>query len=301
MSLLSKSLVLAGTGAGVALGTAAYAMVEARSYRVRTVTVSVLPYDAKPLRVLHIADVHLMPNQRKKLEWLRGLAELQPDLVINTGDNISSAEAIEPLLEALQPLLRLPGAFVFGSNDYYGPTLKNPLKYLRHDDGVRVHKNELPWQDLAKGLLAHGWVDLTNVRSRLDVGGLAVELRGVDDPHIMQDRYDEVAGSFGPDADLRIGLVHAPYVHVLDAMANDGADIVFAGHTHGGQVAVPGYGALVTNCTIDAARVKGLSTHQGSWLHVSAGIGTSPYTPIRLACPPEATLLTLVPRHPRKL
>jgi len=78
-------------------------------------------------------------------------------------------------------------------------------------------------------------------------------------------------------------------------MTADGADLVLAGHTHGGQLRVPGFGALVTNCDLDRRRARGLSTYEGSVLHVSAGLGTSPYAPIRFACPPEATLLTLVP------
>jgi uncharacterized protein len=80
-------------------------------------------------------------------------------------------------------------------------------------------------------------------------------------------------------------------------MAYDGHDLIMTGHTHGGQVCVPFYGALVTNCDLDTRRAKGLSQHSAggrtAWLHVSAGVGTSPYAPIRFACPPEATLLTL--------
>jgi predicted MPP superfamily phosphohydrolase len=97
--------------------------------------------------------------------------------------------------------------------------------------------------------------------------------------------------------DVAIGVTHAPYRRVIDAMTYDGHDLIVTGHTHGGQVCVPGHGALVTNCDLDVGRVKGLSTNMAggrtSWLHVSAGLGTSPYAPIRFACPPEATLLTL--------
>jgi predicted MPP superfamily phosphohydrolase len=95
---------------------------------------------------------------------------------------------------------------------------------------------------------------------------------------------------------VRIALAHAPEPRVLDAFAADGYDLLLAGHTHGGQVCVPFYGALATNCGIDRPRVKGLHQHRGSWLHVSAGLGTSPWAPVRFACLPEATLLTLVSR-----
>ena len=55
-----------------------------------------------------------MPGQRRKMAWVNQLARLRPDLVINTGDNISHPESIGPLLEALEPFLDLPGAFVLG-------------------------------------------------------------------------------------------------------------------------------------------------------------------------------------------
>ena len=87
--------------------------------------------------------------------------------------------------------------------------------------------------------------------------------------------------------------------------AADGVGLALAGHTHGGQLCLPGVGALVTNCDLDRGRASGLSQWPGRtgtseatgdmYLHVSAGLGTSPYTPVRLACPPEATLLTLRP------
>ncbi len=77
------------------------------------------------------------------------------------------------------------------------------------------------------------------------------------------------------------------------------------GHTHGGQLCLPFKGALVTNCDLEPARAKGLHRHPASsrpgdpgssWLHVSAGAGTSPYAQVRFCCRPEATLLTLAPR-----
>ncbi|MGH3425921.1 MAG: metallophosphoesterase, partial [Nocardioidaceae bacterium] len=85
-----------------------------------------------------------------------------------------------------------------------------------------------------------------------------------------------------------------------DAWNAAGYPLVFAGHTHGGQLCVPGFGALVTNCDVGRARAKGLHRHRvdghdPTWLHVSAGLGTSPYAPVRFACRPEATLATLTP------
>ena len=68
-----------------------------------------------------------------------------------------------------------------------------------------------------------------------------------------------------------------------------------AGHTHGGQLCLPFYGAIVTNCDLDrSARQRRLPVGADTALHVSAGIGTSPFAPLRFFCRPEATLLTLV-------
>lgn len=294
-------------GAAVA-GTAllGYALWEARQFVLRRVDLPLLPRGADPLRVLHLSDIHLTPGQQPKIEWLRGLRDLRPDLVIDTGDNIAHRDAVPVLLDALGPVLEAPGVFVFGSNDYYSPTLRNPLKYLLPDDGKRrTDVPQLPWRDLRERLTGHGWLDLTNRAGRLTVGGLDLAFAGVDDPHL---RYDDLAAVSAPapaEADVRIAVAHAPYLRVLDTFARGGWDAVIAGHTHGGQVCVPGLGALTTNCDLEPARAKGLHRHPAdsapgdagsSWLHVSAGLGTSPYTPVRVACRLEATLLTLTER-----
>jgi uncharacterized protein len=264
------------------------------------------------VRVLHVSDLHLVPAQRRKIEWVRSLADLEPDLVVDTGDNMAHVDALDPLLHALEPLLSTPGVFVMGSNDYYAPVPKNPARYLMPDARLpsQSEPRDLPAADLAAAMRTAGWVDLTNRRDVLEVAGVRLDLVGVDDPHLDRDVFpapttDGLAAS-GDEA-LRVGVTHAPYRRVLDAMHADGSDVVIAGHTHGGQLCVPGFGALVTNCDLDRRRAKGLHGWPGprpdemggetsSWLHVSAGAGTSPYAPFRFACRPEATLLTLTAR-----
>ncbi|MDT0308481.1 metallophosphoesterase [Streptomyces sp. DSM 44917] len=296
----------------LAAGTAVYAAgFEARSFRLRRVAVPVLPAGAPPLRVLHLSDIHMVSGQRKKQRWLQSLAGLRPDLVINTGDNLSDPHAVPETVDALGPLLGFPGAYVFGSNDYYAPVFRNPARYLaerlsgRHGlngnaaPARNVPRN--PWPELRDAFDAAGWANLTNTRARVKAASLTVALTGLDDPHIRRDRYAEVAGGPDTDADLSLAVVHAPYLRALDAFTADGYPLILAGHTHGGQICVPFYGALVTNCDLDAPRVKGLSTHETpghrAYLHVSAGCGANRYTPFRVACPPEATLLTLTPRE----
>jgi hypothetical protein len=257
----------------------------------------VLAPDAEPLRVLHLSDLHLTPGQQRKQRWVAGLAGTDPDLVVVTGDNLAHVDAVPAALTALGPLLDRPGAFVFGSNDYFGPVLKNPLGYLRRERR-HIQGPPLPAAELRDALAGAGWANLNNARATVKAGGRMIELVGVDDPHIRRDRYADVAGPGDPAADLHLGVTHSPEPRVLDAMAADGLQLILAGHTHGGQVRVPFYGALTTNSELPRRMARGLHRWPGtgSWLHVSAGLGTHPTAPVRFACPPEATILTLVPR-----
>ncbi|WP_067440817.1 metallophosphoesterase, partial [Nocardioides jensenii] len=290
-----------GTLAGVA--TLGYAAAEARAYTLRRVDLPILPAGQRPMRVLHLTDIHMTPDQARKQAWIRDLAGLRPDLVINTGDNLAHRDAVPVVLSSLGPLLDLPGVYVFGSNDYFEPGARNPFKYLMPDDGTRATSTpSLPWKDLQLGFEDAGWLGLTNTSGALTVGETTLAFAGVDDPHLSYDDLPAVAGPAPTGADVRLAVAHAPYLRVLDQFASDGWDAIIAGHTHGGQVCLPFKGALTTNCDLDNARAKGLHRHPAdsapgdpgsAWLHVSAGIGTNPYARIRFACRPEATLLTL--------
>ncbi len=289
--------------AGAAVGYAA--VVERNWFALRRYEVPVLPAGSGPMRVLHISDMHLTPGRHRLLSFLRTLDALEPDLVINTGDSIASKRSVTPLLEALGPLLDRPGVFVYGSNDLYSPVPKNPARYIwrTSSDEHRRHVPDLPWAEFGASLEAAGWMNANNRRGRVKVGDFDVEVAGVHDSHINKDRYAEIAGPADRAADLRLGVMHSPEPAVMDRFVADGFDLLLAGHTHGGQVCVPGFGALVTNCGLDTARVRGLHKHpsgpgprQRAFLHVSGGLGTSPYAPVRFGCRPEATVLTLVPR-----
>ena len=317
MHAVTKTVLGLGAAGAAVLGWSS--LVERNAFVLRRFEVPVLPEGSAPLRVLHVSDIHLVPRQRARAAWVHSLASLDPDLVVDTGDNLAAHDAVPALLDAFELLLDVPGAYVLGSNDYFAPKVKNPLRYLtrHHAKGVGSTPR-LPTDDLRRGL-DRGEGAAVGQRHRagrhrgrrvLEVRGLRLELVGVDDPHLGYDRLDLVRGPADPSADLTIGITHAPYRRVLDAVTADGAQLVLAGHTHGGQVCVPGYGALVTNCDLDTSRVKGVSRwwpgagstpssqapEDAAWLEVSAGLGTAPTAPVRLACRPEATLLTLVPR-----
>lgn len=300
--------ILRSTAALATLGltTFIYAnQIELRAFKLHRVQVPVLApgtlaragkREGEPFRILHVSDFHMLPDQKLKQKWVASLDALNPDLVINTGDNLGGDKAVPSVLAALGPLLNRPGAFVFGTNDYFAPRPVNPLKYLMGKKR-KPSRVELPWRGMRAAFIEHGWQDATHARLEFVAGGVKVALSGVDDPHHELEDYSQIAGAPNADADIAIGLSHSPEPHVLDAFAEDGYDLVLSGHTHGGQVCLPGGKAIVTNCGIDRSRASGLSRWtEKTWLHVSNGLGTSPYAPVRLFCRPSATLIEVVER-----
>ena len=266
------------------------------SYVLREAQIPVLPAGHSPIRILHFSDLHLTPKRKAEIADIKSWVKYSPDLIISTGDFLADMDAVPTVLEALDGLLDIPGLFVFGSNDYYAPKPKNLLKYLLPDHGKRIHGEDLPWPELDRGLTARGWINLNKSRTVLKIRDTEIEARGTDDAHLNFDDYSLVAGA-PVKCDLAIGVTHAPYLRILKGMSDDGLDAIFAGHTHGGQVRLPlpgGSRALTTNCDLPTWRARGL-TKFGSepYLHVSAGMGTSPFARIRVASPPEVSLVTL--------
>ena len=258
----------------------------------------ILPAGASDIRILHFSDLHLTPNRKREIADIKSWAALKPDLVISTGDFLAHRDAPEVALNALNELLDVPGLYVFGSNDYYAPKFKNPFSYLQKDDGTRKLGERLAVEEFDSQLKARGWINLNNQRAAISINGIKIDVRGTDDAHLELDDYEKAAGK--PNGDISIGVTHAPYARVLDAMAQDGLDLIFAGHTHGGQVRLPWFGgsrSLTTNCDLPNWRSRGLTKEVDKpWLNVSAGMGYSPFAPIRVFCPSEVSLVTLVKR-----
>ena len=288
-------LLTTGVAAAGAACVAYGVLVERDWYRLRRETAPVLEPGSRPLTVLHLSDLHLTVADGKRVEFLARLAEEPADLVVLTGDLLGEPGGLDPVLEALRRFRPALGACaVLGSNDYWAPRFHNWLGYFRGPSSRRrrpvTRRN--PWRELVAGLEGLGWVVLSNRRGRLG----DVELAGMDDPHIRRDDPRVAVPPGGEPARLRVGVVHSPYRRALDAFERNGYPLLLAGHTHGGQVRLPGVGALVTNCDLPRDRVRGLSRWGSSWLHVSAGLGTSKYAPFRFACRPEASVLTVVSR-----
>jgi predicted MPP superfamily phosphohydrolase len=296
MPAVTPRVALLAAGAVAAAGVACVGygvLVERDWYRLRRQRVEALEPGQPPLTVLHLSDLHLTAADGRRLAFLERLAGEPVDLVVLTGDMLGEPGALDPVLDALGRFRpRLGAVAVLGSNDYWAPRFRNPLSYFLGPSSRRHRSSgRNPWRELTEGLRARGWTVLSNDRGRLG----DVELAGMDDPHI---RRDDPAVAVPPNGQvrLRLGVVHSPYRRALDAFAGNGYDLVLAGHTHGGQVRLPGVGALVTNCDLPREQVRGLSRWGSSWLHVSAGLGTSKYAPFRFACRPEASLLDVVPK-----
>jgi predicted MPP superfamily phosphohydrolase len=282
--------------AAVLIGLAAWAIViERQLYVVRQQSIRVLPKGTKAIRVLQIGDIHLAPWQKNKMKFLRSLGEKQIDLVVNTGDNLGHKNAIKPLLDTLGPLLTKPGVFVHGSNDYFAPVAKNPFGYIFHSS-AKPNSESLNTEELTKAFEGAGWVNLNNRFADVQVNRNRIRFLGIDDYHIGYAKFDLLVKS----DHFSIALTHAPYMEAIETLTGLGAQVIFAGHTHGGQVRIPFFGALTTNSDLPNRFARGLSGWEfegkSSVLSVVAGLGNSIFAPVRFFCRPEVRLITLLPK-----
>ena len=286
---------LAAGGAALAWGSVERTMPVLRRYEVP------VRAHVPEVTILQIADLHLFEGQEFLLRFLSDVAASEHfDMVVATGDNFGSTEALDMVMDAYRPFLSYPGAFVLGSNDYYSPIPKRWSRYLSRSKPhpVRVVP-DLPFLPMVRQMRQAGWLDLSNASGTLRLPTGMVSLLGTDDAHIYRDRLGAPASSWGASDVLRLGVTHAPYTRVVSALTEVGSDLILAGHTHGGQIGIPGFGAIITNCDISRPYAKGLKRWQApgstAWLHVSAGLGTSPYAKVRIATRPEASLLHVFP------
>jgi len=272
----------------VAAACAAYGIaIERRWYRLRTYDLAILPPGGPDrLDVLHLSDLHVVRGDTAKRRFLAALPDA--DVTVVTGDLLAEPEAVETAVDALGATRgRLASWFVLGSNDYFVPQPLNYFAYFRRHPKHRSAAGGRA-RDLTEQLTAEGWTDLTNSRRETTIAGLDVELLGLDDAHI---RWHDLR--VAPRATDRFGVavMHSP--DSAPETAALGYDLMFAGHTHGGQVCLPLVGALVTNCSMPRRLVAGLFRMGPAILHTSRGLGTSKYAPFRFCCRPEATILRL--------
>jgi len=247
-----------------------------------------------PLTVLHLSDTHMAARDvslRRFLERLPAEIGTVPDIVAATGDFIEDDAAIEDVVRLLSTVeARIGRFFVYGSHDYFSPAGPSYLKYFVGGD-VKQPPRRRDESPLTEGLESKGWINVMNRSHVATDGDRRIRVAGVDDPYLRWHRTDHIQRA--RDDDVAIALVHAP--DVVSEWALNDFDLIVAGHTHGGQVRIPGIGAVVTNSSLPRALAAGPSRIGRTWLHVSPGLGTGRYTPIRFNCRPEATLLYLEP------
>lgn len=308
------ALTTLGAVGAVGAGCAVWGIgIERFLFTLRRHDLAVLAPGSSPLTVLHLSDAHMAPWQHRKQEWIARIAEhVQPDLVVNTGDNLGHIDGLDGIRAAFAPLRGVPGVFVHGSNDVVGPAARNPLRYFQGPSArpKRGDRLDTPAMD-AYFTDELGWADLNNTAARVTAAGLTIDTFGVSDAHREWDDLDALPGAIdrmrrrpllGGRAQpaVTLGVTHAPYRRVLDRFVELAADVLIAGHTHGGQVRVPfSQSAIVANCDIPLDQARGLSqwSRDGRTvpLNVSAGLGHSIYAPVRFGCRPEASVLTLHP------
>ncbi len=261
-------------GAGFAAGAAlAHRLLTERTRL--TVTRAVfgirrLPPDLEGLRIAHLSDLHAGPHTPP--EYLREAMamanRLEPDIVFMTGDYVDHREGDLPgCLDALARLSAPLGVYgVLGNHD--------------HEVGADA---------MTEALTSVGVRVLRNANVALGSGPTHLWLAGLDDTTGY--RGDFCAALAGiPPGEPVVLLSHIP--DVLGKASDEGIDVVLAGHTHGGQVLIPGIGAPHAPVRLGAELLAGGRRMGHSRVQVSRGIGTTAL-PIRFDCPPEIGLFTL--------
>jgi uncharacterized protein len=228
-----------------------------------------LPESFHGFRILHLADPHI--------DGMDGLAEiiaervagLTADLCVMTGDYRFEVE---------------------GPCEEVYPRMATILSGVRAQHGVLAILGNHDESDIAVELESLGVRMLINEAVEITRGGDRLWMIGVDDPHHYG--CDDLAGaleSVPPDA-FKVLLVHSP--EMIDEAATAEIDLYLCGHTHAGQICLPGMGALMMNADCPRAYTHGQWQHSGMLGYTSAGVGCS-LLPVRYDCPPEITLIEM--------
>jgi predicted MPP superfamily phosphohydrolase len=263
------------------------------------------------IRILHISDIHLYPFQKRKLKFIKKLndkinSKNKIDLIISTGDNISSNKAISILITTLAQagFDKIPGVFVFGSNDYYKPRISNPLKYFFGPSSRKkkyTNREKLDTDRLKKGFEFLGWKFVENNNVNLKIKNKNLSIIGGPDYHLPKNRifYKNSINNHNSknkpsqQNHLNLAVTHAPYLEVLNYFLNKNVNYIFSGHTHGGQICLPKFGSFLTNCDLPREYSKGVFKVKNSYISISQGLGTVAFFPFRFFCPPGVTILEI--------
>jgi len=248
----------------------------------------------RPLKILHLSDTHF-PLQLKVLRrFFKQLEAVKPDLVVITGDLIEYDAGISVCAEAVKSLNSRLGTYaVLGNHDHFSYGLFSSWKFALGMD-VRSIDGDNPNDTarLKRELKDAGCRVLENENLILEHEGQSICLIGLDDPVTRQ---ADVAKAFegAEPADLRVLLAHS--VDVLPIVGEKGVHLTLSGHTHGGQLGVPFYGALPMrrHCRLGRRYVAGLHRYGATITHTSRGLGVGRFFRFRFLCRPEASILEI--------
>ena len=262
--------------------------VEPYWFRLRRLTIRLKKPLPQPFTVLHISDFHFTRHKFHLGRFFDHLAKLEPDFVFVTGDLIDSAEGIEPCVHNLKKLRPKKGIYAtLGNHDYR--TYNSFFPWVHMFTGRDIfYKRPSHEVERLKQSLAEAGVELLlnrNIIVQLG-GGEELALVGLDDPVSGRENLDEAFRS-AKNGTLRFTLAHTP--SIFPSLCLYHIDVAFAGHTHGGQIRLPGIGAL--GMAKSMCPIIDSTNEYGFYGIVSRGLGAQPVTSLRFLCRPEALLI----------
>lgn len=243
----------------------------------------------KRLRILHISDLHLARNEvQSKLDFLAEVTDDEYDFVFLTGDIFQHDESIKHARHLLSRKPRIGAYAVLGNHDYYRYSMWNKIvgrifPSMRHP--AKITRDVKP---LVRALKNVGYDVLLNEARYLE--DTEICLVGVDWPGIRKNKLLELV-SRSPGDWLVIALFHLP--RDLEFYNDAGVHYAFGGHTHGGQIRVPGYGPIITDSELARHEASGITYRGRTTFHISRGLGADPRTNFRLFCPPQASVIEI--------
>jgi predicted MPP superfamily phosphohydrolase len=272
----------------VALGVVWVQWVEPNWFHLRHRTVRVAKSMGRPLTILHLSDFHFTRPRFFMERFVDRLSRLAVDLVFVTGDLIDGPGGIRPCVALLKKLKPKNGIYaVLGNHDYHFYPLSRRFTRITTGkyDGV-----ERPETEILKRALREGGIHLlANQHTRVALeGGGEVNIIGIDDPITRRANMNQAFRGL-ENGVLGFALVHSP-TH-FPALKKRGVDVAFAGHTHGGQIRLPGIGALPWIRRLE--RIVDPTDRYGFFGLVSRGMGATPSFRLRFFCRPEALLVRI--------
>lgn len=283
--------MLLETAAVSVIGLSAYSFfVEPRWHRIMHRTVLLKGASLPPLRILHLSDFHFYPGKTERVKLVHRLAQEAVDLIFITGDLIDTNDGIPISIEALRPLRAKYGVYcTFGNHDYVHVKFHNIFHVKRRKfDCSKYEKNDI--ERLAGELAGIGIQVLRNQRVTIEVDGAPVIIAGIDDPYTEHDDIASTFAGYRKEGPCFV-LIHTPDRY--QELAEYNVDMVFSGHTHGGQICLPFYGPIITRTEAPREFAYGLNRLNGTVYFTTRGIGSSKRTYPRFNCRPEVNFFTV--------